>query len=68
MKIYTVEVEFLNHKTGEPIFNKIAGMCYKTLDQAIQFVRSHSDYKYEVNSYLHVGAFHRWTIRSVTLL
>lgn len=68
MTVYIIETDFQNHKTGEHLFTKTAGICYKALEQAIQYVRSHSDFKYSINSYLHVGTMHRWTIRSVTLV
>lgn len=68
MTIYIIDVEYQDHKTGQVIFNKTANLCYKTLDAAINHVRAQSDYKASINSYLHYGYNHRWTIRSVTLI
>lgn len=68
MTIYIIETDFQDHKTGSTVFTKTAGICYKALEQAIEYVRTQADYKGSINSFLHYGVNHRWTIRSVTLL
>lgn len=67
MTIYIIEVTYDNHKTGEKIFTKTANICYKTLDEAIAYVRTQSDYQASLNSYYHYGVNHKYTIKGITL-
>ena len=67
MTIYIIEVEYKNHKTGEKIFTKTSAIAYPTLEEAITFVRAQSDYQASLNSHLHYGRDHNYTIRGITL-
>ena len=67
MIIYIIETDYKNHKTGEKIFTKVANLAYPTLEEAITYVRSQADYEASLNSHLHYGRDHNYTIKGITL-
>lgn len=67
MTIYIIEITYKNHKTGEKIFTKTASLAYTTLEEAITYVKAQSDYQASLNSHLHYGMNHNYTIRGITL-
>ena len=67
MKIYIIEVDYLS-PTGNKVLTKVSQEGYKTIDKAIEFVMSRTDYKRSTSPFLHYGNYHQYTIREITIV
>lgn len=68
MRIFIIEVDYLNKNNGNVLFTKVSQEGYTELKEAIKFIKGRTDYKHSINDFLHYGAKHNYTIREITVV